>query len=261
MTWILNLLPITLQVPMWERGVEERADWTPVIIEQIPDQLTHAERFAEVHTWVFYFLLSVIFLFIIIKQRYSKFLSGLFSSFTNVNISSQVYRDQEFSSRQGPFLLMMATILVLGLALFLLFDRFVVISPFSVPVTLALCCALFGILYFARLGVLKILSYILPIDSLINFYLFNVFLINAVLAMVLLPVVVLIAFSRPLVSELAIVVLISLLVAAVFYRLYRGMQIGRDKILGHKFHFILYLCSLEIIPALVAGKLAYDFFI
>ncbi len=257
----INLLLITLQIPMHGRGVEEDENWTPVIIEQIPDQLTHAERFTELHTWAFYFFLFVIFLFIWVKQRYGKLLSGLFSAFTNLNISSQVYRDQEFSSQQGPVLIMFSTILVLGMSLYLLYNHFAVLSPFSVPMTLLLCCGVVFLFYFGRLGLLKLLSYILPLEGIINFYLFNIFLINAVLAVVLLPLAIVITFSRPLIAQVGLILLMSLLCAAVFYRLFRGLQIGREKILGHKFHFILYLCTLEIIPALVAGKVVYDFFI
>jgi hypothetical protein len=48
------------------------------------------------------------------------------------------------------------------------------------------------------------------------------------------------------------------LVLSYLYNIYRTWQITEDIAMSYKFHYLLYLCALEILPILVLIKIAHN---
>jgi len=84
-------------------------------------------------------------------------------------------------------------------------------------------------------------------------YLFNVFLLNKVLGLALVPIVVLVTYLS--FGQHALLTVGVLLVFFNYtYRLLRGYYVGRATANLSQFYIFLYLCTLEILPLVVITR-------
>lgn len=88
-----------------------------------------------------------------------------------------------------------------------------------------------------------------------NTYSFNVTLFNRVLGVALLPFIVILALGGGLLSQLCLIIALLIVLLLYIFRFVRSRQVFRYFLQLSKFHFILYLCTAEIIPFAVIVKL------
>jgi Na+-translocating ferredoxin:NAD+ oxidoreductase RnfD subunit len=93
------------------------------------------------------------------------------------------------------------------------------------------------------------------VEGVTEHYLFNVFLINKILAMILIPFIIILAFADAEVAKQMIVV--SFLVGGLLLlnRYIRSWQVFGSFFQYSKFHFFMYLCASELLPLAVLMKL------
>ncbi len=122
------------------------------------------------------------------------------------------------------------------------------------PLVLPLLIAGMLTLYAAKYAVIRFSGWAFRVEEMADQYLFNVFLVNKITAIVLLPFVLIIAFAgsewlRPM-SILSAVVVIILLAT----RYLRSWPLFLSFFQGSRFHFFTYLCASEILPMAVLVK-------
>ncbi|NND34775.1 MAG: DUF4271 domain-containing protein [Saprospiraceae bacterium] len=100
------------------------------------------------------------------------------------------------------------------------------------------------------------LAQMFPIDKEVQLYGFVTMLINILLGLALLPVNLLVAFAPMQIVSIAIWLGIVLIVVLYFFRQLKGLFISGRLVTSYLFHFFLYLCTAEIAPLLIVGKLA-----
>jgi hypothetical protein len=120
-------------------------------------------------------------------------------------------------------------------------------------------CIVFIIaVYLVKHLTLSVLANMFPVDKEVHLYGFVTMLINILLGLALLPINLLIAFG-PLQMVYSVVwVGIVIIVLAYFFRQLKGLFIAGRLVTSYLFHFFLYLCTAEIAPLLIIGKLALD---
>jgi hypothetical protein len=82
-------------------------------------------------------------------------------------------------------------------------------------------------------------------------YIFNIFLINNILGIVLLPFICLIAYNETISASWLIFIPLILIILAFGWRIFRGVQIGLATSSFSPRYLFLYLCTLEIAPLMV----------
>jgi len=91
-------------------------------------------------------------------------------------------------------------------------------------------------------------------------YAFLVFLVNKIIGIVLLPVVLIIAFSadEPYIN---VVITVSLIIVGLLllYRYIASVGTMRKDLKVNAIHFFLYLCTVEIMPLLLIYKLLFNY--
>ena len=101
---------------------------------------------------------------------------------------------------------------------------------------------------------IMLLSKIFPFKETVKFYIFNVNIINKIVGILIIPFFVLLAYApdymKPWIFYISIAVIGSLLI----YRYIRGVMIAKNYVTLHKFHFFIYLCTLEIAPTVILIK-------
>ena len=103
---------------------------------------------------------------------------------------------------------------------------------------------------------LKALGEVFEIDRPVASYIFNIFLINNMLGLMLIPIVVTIAFVVTYSTGIVIYAGVALVIIAFIYRLVRAFTIWMTLSGVSIFYLILYFCTLEIAPLVIIVKLA-----
>ena len=110
-------------------------------------------------------------------------------------------------------------------------------------------------IYLGKYFVIRFSGWAFRVETITEQYLFNVFLINKIIGIALLPFVVLIAFAGA--EWVAPLIVISLMIIALllFNRYTRSWQVFGSFFQYSKFHFFTYLCASEILPMAILIKL------
>jgi hypothetical protein len=88
-------------------------------------------------------------------------------------------------------------------------------------------------------------------------YNFIVFLINKVAGICLLPLLLIMAFSKGETHDIAVTIALSLVLIMLLYRYIVALSTVVKNLKISAVHFFIYLCAVEILPLLVIYKLLF----
>jgi hypothetical protein len=195
-------------------------------------------------------LLYLTLLITLMRSIFQKSSRAIFSE----NMLNQLYRE-----RTGGLLTPFLTAYTLffyngGLFLFLLLRHYQVPYYYGYWVTLLMCIAAVAIAFLLKHLVLAILGAIYPISKETSMYSFAVMVFAIVLGLLLTPLNLAIAYVP---NGADIFIYISFCVTGVIYllRTFRALSIANKFLIYYKFHFLLYICAIEIAPVLVLIRL------
>lgn len=123
---------------------------------------------------------------------------------------------------------------------------------------LILCIALIAVLYIGKQISLQVLAGSFPVEKETQLYGFVTMLINILLGVVLTPINLVGAFAPEPFAQWALWVGITFFIGLYLFRQLKGLFIAGRFLHSYKFHFFIYLCTAEIAPLLIIGKLAFD---
>jgi Domain of unknown function (DUF4271) len=214
-----------------------------------------AERFEpSSFDGVFYMLVAVLFFYALVKLFFGKYLANLMTLFFKASIRQQQLREQVLQSPFPSLLLNILFIFSSGLYAAFLLGYFRYGNPEKFWIHFLFCAVLLAILYLSKFVVLKITGWIFNINRAVDTYLFVVFLTNKIIGILLLPFLVLIAFSGPLLTEIGVTLSILMICLFYIYRFIASYSTLRKEIKISGLHFFLYLCAFEIAPLLLIYK-------
>ncbi len=125
---------------------------------------------------------------------------------------------------------------------------------YRAPLVLILMIVGMLVIYAGKYAVIRFSGWAFRVEELADQYLFNVFLVNKIIGIVLLPFVVIIAFAgKDWVQPMAVLsgcIVIGLLAT----RYLRSWSVFLTFFKGSRFHFFTYLCASEILPMAVLVK-------
>jgi hypothetical protein len=222
------------------------------VIHSAPESRTPASP-----DWFFPILLGVFLIYAALRVFYTRFFGQMLRAFVNNNLTNQIVRDENVLVQRASIYLSIVFNVILALFLYLVSIRlgwelggigpgFVRFLFFSILVSAT---------YALKFLILKISGWLFGADRETAIYIFNIFLINNILGIALMPLIALLAYN-PVPGILILVrcgvILIS---AAYLYRISRGILAGISMPGFSPLYLFLYLCTLEIAPLLVLIRL------
>jgi hypothetical protein len=179
-----------------------------------------------------------------------------FNAFLNNNMLNQLYREQE-GRGVSPFLLLYVMFLMnLGIFLYFCLDVFGIRLVGQLVGSFFLCLAAGFGLFVGKHFLLAIVSFIFPVKKEISRYHFLMIIYGIVIGFLMVPFNLFLAFGPETALRNAIFLLLALIGLAYVYRYVRAMAIASKFLVFHKFHFLLYICTIEITPAIIILKIA-----
>lgn len=113
------------------------------------------------------------------------------------------------------------------------------------------------LIYAGKYIFLRMAGWVFNSSEAMRSYIFVVYLVNKTIAVLVLPLLIVVAFSAPQIVEYAFAIGLVIVATAFVYRFAVSFPLIRNKMALNAFHFFLYFISLEIIPLLIILKLLF----
>jgi len=219
--------------------------------------VTDADDF---NSFLFFLMLLVFLIFSIVAIVFKDLLKKVFDAFSNERLLNLLHGEKTviriplfiififiYAVNAGVFLFLSIVNLV-GMSdrnyfSLLMASIFMVIFPFAVKYIL-----------------LKVIGWIFSIQKEVNSYLFTIYIFFIIIGVVLFPIDIIIAYGAESLKTFLMYFTFFALFLVLIFRLIRGLFIGMRFISFHIFHFLLYLCAVEIVPALILLKVFTKYF-
>jgi hypothetical protein len=230
-------------------------------IKDAPVYFIEKERQKKGKEFLFYSLSIILLILGVFKTFYSGYFNTLFRVFFNTSLRQTQLSDQLLQAKLPSFILNIFFTLSGGIYIWLLFTHFHPPRLISSKLLLPFCILSVAILYFLKFCLLKFMGWVSDIQEATDNYIFVIFLINKITGILLIPFIILMAFSLP--QWYNSVLTISLLVLGMFFlsRYIKTFGTIEKKIKLNSFQFIIYITGIEIVPLLIIYKVAVDYLI
>ena len=225
-----------------------------------PQNLVSEERKPAGKEALFYILMGLLFFFALIKLLFNKYVTNLFGLVFRASLRQKQIREQLLQTPLPSLFLNIFFVIVAGLYIFFLLQHYQTVQATGFWLLLLYCTLAVGVVYLVKFMVLKFTGWIFNIREAADTYIFIVFLVNKLLAIFLLPLLIVMAFS--LASWGSVLLTLSYIMVVVFfaYRYIVSFAPVRREVKVSQFHFFMYLCAFEIIPLLLIYKVLLRFF-
>jgi hypothetical protein len=205
----------------------------------------------------FYLLLLLVVLLGMIRLSNPRYFQSLIKAFWNPTMSGRATKEQLQHAGLPNLLMNLFFTMSAGAYIYYAVIMFVNSRSHNLPPVLLLLLLIAGVvvIYGGKYLMIRLSGWAFRVENVTEQYLFNVFLVNKIIAMALLPFILLLAFGDP--QWLNTVLIISFLVVGLLLinRYIRSWQIFGSFFQYSKFHFFTYLCASELLPLAVLMKL------
>lgn len=205
----------------------------------------------------FYLLLSLCLILGLIRYMDTRYFGNLWRAFWNPTLSNRQLKDQLQGAGLPNFLMNLFFAFAGGAYIYYVVRFFTPRSSGVIPPSLLIIMLITGtgLIYMTKYAAIRFSGWAFRVEGITEHYLFNVFLINKVLSVALLPFIIVLAFADHNWAQQ--VVFISFIVAGILLlnRYIRSWQVFGSFFQYSKFHFFMYLCASELLPLAVLMKL------
>lgn len=178
--------------------------------------------------------------------------------FLNENGLTLAQREASGLVGNTPYFLLYASFLLNSGVFIFLVTRVFAGGEYNNLRFLALCMLVASAMFLAKHLFVAALGGLFPVAAEVRRYSFLIMVFNCVLGLFLLPFNALMAFAGQgeEVKQFIAFWMISLVGLFYAYRAWRSGRIARKFLAADQFHFLLYLCTVEIAPVLILVKIA-----
>jgi Domain of unknown function (DUF4271) len=203
---------------------------------------------------LFYLLVLLFIAFAVLRRAFPKYFNDLFRLFFRTTIKQRQIREQLMQTPLPSLMLNGFYMLSAGLYIAFLMQHFG-LDPVGNFWLMFLYCALgLSTAYFIKYAGLKICGWLFNLEEAADSYIFIVFIINKMIGVLLLPFLLVLAFSLGDVYSTGLTLSWCMVGAMLGYRIILTYGAIRNQVKVNPFHFFLYLCAFEIAPLLLVYK-------
>jgi len=208
--------------------------------------------------YLFYALVGIVLLFAIIKQLFPKYFQSMFSLMFQASFRQKQTREQMMQDLFPSLLMNILFVLVGGLFIALIAQIYQWLNISFWLLTLY-CITLLSLIYIFKYIVIKFMGWVFNAREQASTYGFIVFLINKVMALALLPLLLLLAFSNGSIQQVTLTIAAFAVIFLLIFRYIVSLTIIRNTLSIHPLHFFIYLCAVELMPMLVLYKVLFSY--
>lgn len=202
----------------------------------------------------FYLIAGMAFFLAFFKFFYARYFNNLFRVFFNTSLRQSQLTDQLLQAKQPSLFFNIFFVLSGGVYVYFLLSHFNWSASSGVLFQIMLCVLAIISIYAIKYLSLKFTGWLTGQKDVTNTYIFVVFLINKMLGIFLLPFIIVMAFSAPAITSMAVLISLLLVSLMLILRFVRSYGLLQNRLKVSRFHFFLYIAGVEIIPLLLIYK-------
>ena len=205
----------------------------------------------------FYLLLSLCLMLGLIRFMDTRYFLNLWRAFWNPTLSNRQLKEQLQGSGIPNFLMNIFFTFAGGSYIYYLVRFFTSHHSGVIPPSLLIIMLIAGtgLIYISKYATVRFSGWAFRVESITEHYLFNVFLINKVLGIILIPFTIILAFADHEWAQQVAFISFVISGAMLLNRYIRSWQVFGSFFQYSKFHFFMYLCASELLPLAVLMKL------
>jgi hypothetical protein len=203
---------------------------------------------------IFYLLILLLILYGLLRRLFPKYFSDLFRLFFRTTIKQRQIKEQLMQTPLPSLLLNGFFVISASLYLSFVLQHFELNRLNNFWLLALYCCVGLSLVYFIKFVGLKISGWLFNMEEAAHSYIFIVFVVNKMIGILLLPFIVIIAFTTGDIYSIAFTLSWCLIGALLIYRFILTYTAVRNQVKVNPFHFFLYLCAFEIAPLLLIYK-------
>jgi hypothetical protein len=208
---------------------------------------------------LFYLMAGVVFCLAFIRAGFPKYFRNLFVVFFQTNIRQKQSRDQLLQDNFASLLINLLFFISAGLYITLLIqNQGWTTTPFWI-LALASVVALV-LIYLGKYLFLLFAGWVFNAKEAAGSYVFLVFLVNKIMGVLLIPFLLILAFSATEVVNVSLLVSLIMIGLLFLYRYFVSFNAIRSRLKVNLLHFFLYLCAVEVLPLLLIYKVLVNYF-
>ncbi len=220
-----------------------------------PVSLVQSHRKPVSRDLVFYMLAAILLFLGVLKVVWPRYFSNLARVFFNTSLRQGQLTDQLLQAKLPSMFFNLFFSLIGGVYIYLLLNYFG-ITAYNNWNVLLVCIVSLSFIYMMKFITLKFAGWLTGYKEEAETYIFIVFLINKILAICLVPIVVIIAFSMSRLVDLTIIVSYVMIVLMFIMRFFRSYGLLQTRLKVSGFHFLLYIIGVELLPLLLIYEFA-----
>ncbi len=236
--------------------------WVPAYIQAHPYfkaaetslRLPSLVRNPERREWMFYLFTGMLFYLALLRISFPKYFHDLFKVFFNSSLRQKQIREQLIQEPLPSLLLNLFFIASGGLFFYFLLLSKGLGAAYPKGMLLGACVLLLAAIYLVKYVAIRSFGWIFGRGEAVDTYLFVVFMVNKMAGMVLIPFIILIAYSTEAGASTMIVLALGALCILALYRLIRGYSAIHKTLRINQLQFILFVAAFEVVPILLLYK-------
>jgi hypothetical protein len=203
---------------------------------------------------LFYLLVLLLILFALLRRTFPKYFDDLFRLFFRTTLKQRQISEQLMETPLPSLLMNGFFVISGGLYITFLLQYFKINPGNNFWLMFSYCIIGLSSIYLIKFIGLKISGWLFSAYDAANSYIFIVFIINKMIGILLLPFLILLAFSSGDIFSISLTLSWCLLAGLFAYRLILTFIAVRNQVKVNPFHFFLYVCAFEIAPLLLIYK-------
>lgn len=208
---------------------------------------------------IFYLIVFLLLILALLRNAFSKYFVDLFRVFFRTTLKQKQVSEQLIQTPLPSLLLNGFYVVTAGLYLSFIFEFFKQNPLNNFWLLFLYCSTALSLIYLVKFIGLKIAGWLFSMPEAADSYVFIVFVINKMIGIILLPFLVILAFTSGGILQTGLTLSFILIGLMLFYRVILTFAAVRNHVRVNPFHFFLYLCAFEVAPLLVIGKVVLEF--
>lgn len=211
-------------------------------------------RETEDKDFLFYVLVFLFLVYALIRNSFPKYFSDLFRLFFRTTLKQRQIREQMMQTPLPSLLYNGLFVLSAGLYLAFIAQYFKLDKYTDFWLIYIYSCAGLSVVYFIKFLGLLFTGWLFQQQEGARSYIFIVFIVNKMIGILLLPFLLVLAFSGGNIYTVGLNLSAFMLGGLLLYRFILTYGVVRNQVRVNPFHFFLYLCAFEIAPLFLIYK-------
>ena len=217
--------------------------------------LTEEEKQDKSYRFRFGLVVFILFCLSILLTILRSVISKSINAFLNSNLFNQLYREQQGRGILAYLLLYAMYIILFGIFVFLCLEHYQIEITQNLFLQLLYSIGGAFAIFVGKHLLLSIVSNVFPIEKEMSKYHFIIIIFGIIIGILLAPINLLLAFGPENFAETLIYITAIAILIIYIFRYSRSIPLASKQLVFHKFHFLLYICTIEIAPAVILLKL------